>query len=1181
MALDEQAATINFRKIRQDLGQNILREGKDIFEKKMVQTAKVVELDAKNIKIHAKVQSPYASSYECDIEIDRAQSQIIDASCDCPHNFDCRHIAGVLFFLENDFEQLLVNFSKEKQSHKMESSAVDVKVKNVLLHAEKKVLAKQEKELEKHLVQEYLAATALLGRSSFFVPSEEIAKDMGELLFLFLPHDGAANRFVELQLILRLPFRSKPFFIQQPKQFFFAIQSQEPLLIGQNRYVFGIDSFGPFVEELLKLLRQYLHFVDFKAEKVAKAAFLDKEGFGEFLRLAKDESNKEKSKLDLRHHFNDEHSFSLPHIYWKSIEQPFRFYEINASMSFHIDLQSLPQPHIILTPKIILPDAGSVRPNRQLQLLECSRPGVFSEGSYYAFSEEIKRQHIHEFYEIQKVSIPEPLFGTFIENSLPELLRISCVENQEILDQLVTYPYSDEIKALCDLSYASGELEATLQFTYGNIQIPESGNQFSAMHVKSFIQKDGILARNLCEENMLVRELFHGFLRDEKNGSFVAKTEKKIVEFMTEVIPRNRHRVQFSCPETLLSQFIYDDTKIILSLKEGLAFDTISMDMSVTGSLVGIPCEYLFDCVASKKAYVVMTKGAEKQKTPKFIREQSEDEVLHLGQKIVVLKLCSWEKMLQVFDEVGIKKIENTTLELPLWTLMSMTQERFTALPVTVVLSERLQEILDQFLNMDRIVVPQISTMIRAELRHYQKDGVEWLFRLRYMGLNGILADDMGLGKSLQAICALTQCKEMHVKGNPKMSLIVCPTSLVDNWKEECSTFQPDLRVVTVAGTPQERKKLIAASADYDLLVTSYGLVQKDIELYEKMQFSYVILDEAQCIKNRETRNARSVKKIPSRHRLILTGTPLENSLSDLWSLFDFLMPGFLGTFERFSANYIRSTGQKLTEQLHHLKKRLAPFVLRRMKTDVLKDLPPISHIVYHCHLSDAQRDLYKSYAKSARDELTKLVEKDGFDKVRLHVLATLTRLKQICCHPAIFAKDQAIPGDSAKYEMFLDLVGSLMESRKKTVIFSQYTAMLSIMKQDLQKMGVSFAYLDGNTKNRLGIVKKFNEDKDTLVFLVSLKAGGSGLNLVGADTVIHYDMWWNPAVENQATDRVWRMGQKQAVSSYKLITLNTIEEKIASLQDKKRDLLKDMVRTDDDLIAKLSWEEVLELLRQ
>ncbi len=291
-------------------------------------------------------------------------------------------------------------------------------------------------------------------------------------------------------------------------------------------------------------------------------------------------------------------------------------------------------------------------------------------------------------------------------------------------------------------------------------------------------------------------------------------------------------------------------------------------------------------------------------------------------------------------------------------------------------------------------------------------------------------------------------------------------------------------------------------------------------------------------------------------------------------------MPGLLSSYDRFVEKYIRHPSQPKGTGLESLRRKVSPFILRRMKKDVVAELPPVSEIVYHCTLSDVQRELYHSYAQSAREELSKLVKKEGFEKVQIHVLATLTRLKQICCHPAIFAKDKAEGGDSSKYDMLIELMQTLIDGKHKTVIFSQYTKMLNIIQQDLRQQGIRYEYLDGSSKNRLGIVKRFNEDPAIPIFLVSLKAGGTGLNLTGADTVIHYDMWWNPAVENQATDRVHRIGQKQSVSSYKLVTLNTIEEKIIELQNRKRGLVKKVISCDEDAMTKLTWEEVLELLQ-
>ncbi len=586
----------------------------------------------------------------------------------------------------------------------------------------------------------------------------------------------------------------------------------------------------------------------------------------------------------------------------------------------------------------------------------------------------------------------------------------------------------------------------------------------------------------------------------------------------------------------------------------------------MNGALKGVKLELLWECLASKRSYLELdaNKVRSKDATSRF-------------SKILVLELERASKWVQLFDELGIKKLDDHKEQKPLWNLATIDPKAFDGLPVDFKMSDRLLQIRNQMLGLTVIKPSPIPKELNAELRPYQSEGVFWLERLRLMFLNGILADDMGLGKTVQAITAITQ---NQLKNKENRSLIVCPTSLLYNWKEELHKFNPKLRAMVIDGIPSQRKKLLARIADFDVIITSYTLLQKDIETYAQAAFSYAVLDEAQHIKNRGTRNAKSVKMIQAAHRLILTGTPIENSLDELWSLMDYLMPGFLSTYDRFVEKYIRVSGEQHAQNIEYLKKKVSPFILRRMKSDVLHDLPPVSEIVYHCQLSDVQMELYKSYAASARDELVKLVERDGFDKVQIHVLATLTRLKQICCHPAIFAKEKAELGDSAKYDMLLELLQTLVESNHRTVIFSQYTRMLQIMREDFEQRGISFTYLDGTTKNRLEIVKEFNENQKIPVFLVSLKAGGTGLNLVGADTVIHYDMWWNPAVENQATDRVHRIGQKNSVSSYKLITLNTIEEKIVEMQRRKKGLVKKVVSCDDEAIAKLTWEDVLELLQ-
>ncbi|MBI3236625.1 MAG: DEAD/DEAH box helicase family protein, partial [Chlamydiales bacterium] len=767
---------------------------------------------------------------------------------------------------------------------------------------------------------------------------------------------------------------------------------------------------------------------------------------------------------------------------------------------------------------------------------------------------------------IRDMTLPEPLFGTFVENALPQMARFAEISNQEAIEGFVTLPFVGNVEAVCDISYLDGELDAALHFNYDGHKIPASASQLKFEDVACFATEEGILARNLVEEKQIIDDLFQDFIFNPEACVYVAKSEKKIVEFMTDIIPNHQQRVKFNCPQNLLDQFIYDQTQFTLCLSHTERIDMYEIHLQVEGALKGIRLDQLWECMASKRAFIELDSPRSKMKKADGAKIA----------KILVLDLERISGVVQLFDEMGIAVLEEHSLQRPLWSLANIDGSQFEGLPVVFSMTDQLIEIRKQMLGEKSLTFSKIPSEVKATLRSYQLEGVKWIERLRMMFLNGILADDMGLGKTLQAICALTQFMQKKRNG----SLIVCPTSLLYNWKEEFAKFNPQMKVAVVDGVPSNRKRSIEQFPEYDILITSYTLLQKDIEFYKSISFAYVILDEAQHIKNRGTRNAKSVKMVQAEHRLILSGTPIENSLDELWSLFDFLMPGFLGAYDRFIEKYIRVSGKDQQKNLEYLKKKVSPFILRRMKVDVLDDLPPVSEIVYHCQLSDLQMGLYRSYAESARNELVKLVERDGFDRVQIHVLATLTRLKQICCHPAIFAKEKAESGDSAKYELLMELLQTLIEGNHKTVIFSQYTRMLQIMREDLESRGIRFVYLDGSSKNRLEVVKQFNEDKTIPVFLVSLKAGGTGLNLVGADTVIHYDMWWNPAVESQATDRVHRIGQKNSVSAYKLITLNTIEEKIAEMQRKKKGLVKKVVSCDDEAIAKLTWEDVLELLK-
>ncbi|MEL7431497.1 MAG: SNF2-related protein [Chlamydiota bacterium] len=1149
---------LNFRKLKQDFSSNIIKEGKQLHQMGKVLSAKIIRLENDLVRIAAKVAGNYGNTYESELEIDRFESQVVHSNCDCPYRYDCQHLAALIFYIEEKLDALVVDYSKETNITTEESGEQQELLKTIE-QAKNKAVQKRSLIQKKQVLQEYKNASMVLSHSPFFLASEESSFVQADLMMVFNPHSlQKKSKKVEFQLALRLPFRSKPLQIASLGVFMEALRYEESILIGGKRYLFSLRSFSSVDAEILQLLLSCAEMPN-AASRVKRSGFIPLESFGLLLSLVYDHLMKQQRSGFVN---RIEETGNMPSIFSGNLETPLKYSYSSAFFRFNLEYIDPPYPKILIKPTLLL---GQDEVNmEEVCLFSSSMPGLVYEHTFFCFPKHIKRTHIKQIMAIREMTIPEPLFGTFVEDSLPELRSYGEVAHLEVIDKFTTLPFTGDMKAICHLSYLDGELDATLEFVYDGHKVPATPEQLMGSDIESFVGDKGILARNLAHERKIMEELFQDFVCDGKAGVFSLKVEKKIVEFMTGTVPKNQHRITFHCPENLLEQFIYDQTTFTLSLDLSRKVGHYKLNLQVEGPLKGVKVDLLWDCIVSKRSFIELQKNKGGGEGSRFSR-------------ILVIDLTKMARLVQIFDELGIVKLSSCTEDRPLWSLMGIEQNALEDLPITLSLSPQLEEVRQQILGKKTLALDPMPKGVNADLRSYQKEGVDWLSRLRKMHLNGVLADDMGLGKTLQAITAVSQMREMS---GPSVSIIVCPTSLLYNWKEEFARFNPTLKVVVIDGLPQARKKMIDTVSSWDVVVTSYTLLQKDIAHYEKTLFAYVILDEAQHIKNRGTRNAKSVKMIQSHYRVALSGTPIENSLEDLWSIFDFLMPGLLSSFERFSEKYIRSPKEEHAQNVEHLRCKIAPFILRRMKEDVLKELPPVEEIEYHCALSDVQKQLYASYARSARDELEKLVERDGFEKVHIHVLATLTRLKQICCHPAIFAKEKAEPNDSAKYELLLELLQTLVEGKHKTVIFSQYTRMLQIMRSDFMQKGIRFSYLDGSSKNRLQIVKEFNEDPNIPVFLVSLKAGGTGLNLVGADTVIHYDMWWNPAVESQATDRVHRMGQQRSVSSYKLITQNTIEKKIVEMQKRKKGLVKKVVSCDDEMISKLTWEDVLELLQ-
>jgi SNF2 family DNA or RNA helicase len=444
-------------------------------------------------------------------------------------------------------------------------------------------------------------------------------------------------------------------------------------------------------------------------------------------------------------------------------------------------------------------------------------------------------------------------------------------------------------------------------------------------------------------------------------------------------------------------------------------------------------------------------------------------------------------------------------------------------------------------------------TGLNATLRPYQLEGLSWMQSLRQLEVGGILADDMGLGKTLQTLAHILS--EKHAGRLDRPCMVVMPTSLIPNWLDEASHFTPQLKVLALYGAG--RKKHFERLADYDLILTTYALLPKDVERLKAQPLHVLILDEAQYIKNPTSKAAQAARELDARQRLCLSGTPLENHLGELWSLFHFLLPGWLGDIKSFNRDYrvpIEKRGSDV--RLQHLNGRIKPFLLRRTKEQVATELPPKTEIIHWVELSDAQRDVYETMRlamdKKVRDEITR----KGVARSQIIILEALLKLRQVCCDLRLIS-DAALPArgsSSGKLDSLMEMLEELFEEGRRVLLFSQFTSMLALIEEELQKRGVEYVILTGQTRDRRTPVKEFQSGKRQ-IFLISLKAGGVGLNLTEADTVIHYDPWWNPATENQATDRAYRIGQEKPVFVYKLIARGTVEEKIQLLQKEKSDL--------------------------
>ncbi|MBE5806189.1 MAG: DEAD/DEAH box helicase [Clostridiales bacterium] len=692
-------------------------------------------------------------------------------------------------------------------------------------------------------------------------------------------------------------------------------------------------------------------------------------------------------------------------------------------------------------------------------------------------------------------------------------------------------------------------ITADIKFCYGDFEFNPLEN------------KNVDIARDLIREsNVLDIFVKTGFLFDKDNSRLILTKDEDIYNFLSNDI----EKYMKSFEVLVTDEFRKKEIKETNISNVGVKVENNLLEINFSGLEFDLSeLKVIMDKYKLKKKFHRLKNGS-------FINLETND----------TLKL--FEELKTNLD-IDFKKINEGEIQLPVYRTLYLDRLLKNFKINNVSKDDNYKKIIDEIDDMNLDAKIQIPNVLNAELRNYQEVGFRWLKTLDLYKFGGILADDMGLGKTLQLVCLLLHYVVNTEKEDLKTSMVVCPSSLVLNWYNEIKKFAPMLNVLLITGNAQERKKQIEEIEQYNVIICSYDILKRDVEVYKekKYEFKYIIADEAQYIKNNNTQNFKAIKEIISETRYALTGTPIENSLSELWSIFDFVMPGYLFSYKKFKELYENPIVKgEDTEAMKKLKMLIEPFILRRIKEEVLTELPDKTITVLNNEMEEEQKKIYMSYMAQVKEEIETEILVNGFEKSQIKILSLLMRLRQICCHPSLFIENYK--GESSKLIQCIQIVKDAIESGHRILLFSGYTSMFDIIEKELEKENIKYYKLTGQTKvgERIKLVDEFNENTDIKVFLISLKAGGTGLNLIGADMVIHYDPWWNLSAENQATDRTYRIGQKKNVQVYKLITKNSIEEKIYDLQQRKAALIDNMLSTKETFINKLSKEEIMNLFK-
>ncbi len=759
---------------------------------------------------------------------------------------------------------------------------------------------------------------------------------------------------------------------------------------------------------------------------------------------------------------------------------------------------------------------------------------LFIEEDKLIINDENHAFYIEPFIKLQpqtKMKVPASYIPLVMQQIITPLNQTGSIK---IAKELNFEQHESDLEIIITVDTKGDSLITYVDFKYGEYTYTYDG--LAKFTNKVFVKRDYDQEFNVLKYLFDIEHTKIASVTD-KVGYIEYEYEYAKFDLLYEILPQLKQYATINLSDEVKNmQVNFDEEPIELNLKSTKKINYFAFDFN-------------FDKLNHREIRKIIREANSDQKY--FVNKQK--QFIDLTDKKII-------NQLSVIDQIKTYEAKNKTV--PLYQALywhQLSNELFPRYNVDKIISKTIEQLNSPVTinNLDKF---------NGELRDYQLQGVEFLKRLHNSGFSGILADEMGLGKTIQVIAFLVEMKITN-------SLIVVPKALILNWEREIKKFAPHLKVNVINGIKDKRIDQITDASNYDITISSYSMVRQDIDFHKDNTYEYVIIDEAQYIKNPNAQNTQSLKMLNVNHRLALSGTPIENNVMELWSIFDFLMPGYLLTKSEFNNYFYKEIKLENKERLLQLKKQVDPFILKRNKSAVLKELPAKQEIPMYTELTEEQATLYASYVKAYQEQ----IENEDFSGNKIQILSMLTRLRQLAIHPQMFVKDYT--GESAKMEVIKELVSELIANNQKVLIFSQFTSMLVLIQKELRKMKVKNLYLDGKTSahERQDLIDEFN-GSDTEVFLISLKAGGYGLNLTSASAVIHVDPWWNKSVERQAEDRVHRIGQKQNVSVYKIITTNTIEEKIYELQNQKDDLIETILDEQKTNINQMNKEQLVDL---